>query len=206
MGRFNELLGPGARYSRGANRVFGLQEQEGVTTVAPELMPVLELGSPPAEIRLFVGRKDWIGGLASTGGVGTRAHQQIFNPVDSGAIAVITRWLVTVGTTGAILGGIHDTALANRANTERFRDRRLNVAGEVPVTQLRESIVAAIAFTTSINLAALANTPIEIMDQGEEWVLPPGRGVAIRNDADSLLIRSTVWGYERSVDESELRL
>lgn len=55
MGRLNELLGPAANFSRGLATMFGLQEQEGVPTVAPELVPVSDIHARPEQWALHGG-------------------------------------------------------------------------------------------------------------------------------------------------------
>jgi hypothetical protein len=59
MGRMNEMLGAAAAYSRGVAVQFGLEEQEGAPTVAPEIIPTIDLHSRPEQWALHGGTLLW---------------------------------------------------------------------------------------------------------------------------------------------------
>lgn len=59
VGRLNELLGAASAYSRGLATQFGLEEQEGVPTVAPELVPTSDVHMRPEQWALHGGTLLW---------------------------------------------------------------------------------------------------------------------------------------------------
>jgi hypothetical protein len=77
MGRLNEMLGAAAQYSRGIAVQFGLEEQEGVPTVAPELVPVADIHARPEMWHLHGGSLLWGKLGVGQGGAGTRSQSAI---------------------------------------------------------------------------------------------------------------------------------
>jgi hypothetical protein len=59
MGRMNEMLGAAANYSRGIAVQFGLEEQEGAPTVAPEIIPTSDIHMRPEQWALHGGTLLW---------------------------------------------------------------------------------------------------------------------------------------------------
>lgn len=71
----NELLGAAARFSRGLAVQFGLEEQEGVPTVAPEIMPTSDIHSRPEQWHLMGGvLLQGMSPAVPNGGAGTRSQ------------------------------------------------------------------------------------------------------------------------------------
>jgi len=70
MGRLNEMLGAAASYSRGLSVQFNLDEQEGVPTVAPELVPTSDIHQRPEQWALHSGTLLIGTVIVAAGGVG----------------------------------------------------------------------------------------------------------------------------------------
>jgi hypothetical protein len=77
MGRFNELLGAASQYSKGLAALFNVQEQEGVPTLAPELVAMVDIFSRPELWALHAGTLLWGSAVVVAGGAGNRSQAAI---------------------------------------------------------------------------------------------------------------------------------
>lgn len=77
MGRLNEMLGSAAGFSRGLAAMLGLQEQEGVPTVAPELVPTTDIFMRPEQWALHGGSLLWGRNAIAAGGAANMTYSSI---------------------------------------------------------------------------------------------------------------------------------
>lgn len=77
MGRLNELLGAAAYYSRGIAAQFNQDEQEGVPTLAPELVPTSDIHMRPEQWALHGGTLLIGRSAVAAGGVGFHSQSAI---------------------------------------------------------------------------------------------------------------------------------
>src|SRR5882672_3492940 len=106
MGRMNEMLGPAAEYSKGLTALFGLQEQEGVPTVAPELMPGVDIFGRPEFWALHAGTLLWGQILVGAGGAGNASQMSIEPGVNE---LVIVEGFLTGAAGATIINGYLST-------------------------------------------------------------------------------------------------
>lgn len=180
--RYNEILGPAARYSRGLARILGLEEQDGVTTVAPELMPVLAIESDRPEWAFL---KDEVLGVGRTE-VAAVANQtsfvQLFNPSGSNVLIVIEQIAVGAGVAAFARVRSHAAALGATTGDENFRDlRRRGNTGPL-VAELRSGNQAAQLSGFALETARIvASTYMPLFSA--PIVVSPGTGISVQSDA-----------------------
>lgn len=94
--RFNEILGPAAQIPRGLAVTFGIEEQEGATTLSPELQPTFEITARP-EFYALIGGSILAGHVSITPTVGQYAEVFASNPTLSKSLIVVEGILVGGG-------------------------------------------------------------------------------------------------------------
>lgn len=126
----NEMLGAAGEYSKGLTALFNLQEQEGVPTVAPEIVPTLDLFGRP-ELWALHGGSLIIGrsGVIGAGGAGTNAQVQI-EPAQGELVIIEDVWLVH-GVAASIAFAVSVNSLAASTANLVARDSRrvINTGG-----------------------------------------------------------------------------
>jgi len=185
--RAGGLLGPGSK----------------VTETLSELFPVFETENLPAEL-LFLG--GWVTGmntqvLAAT--VGETSRLQVFNPLGSGKIAVLTDVFLTnpAGTNATVIDWqINETALA-ALNTGITRDTHagFDVGTALGTTELSTGNTPAAG---RFHIFGLQTFHFK-MKNGIA-VLRPGSGVEFGTNADNLPLTGTFIWRERIALPSEL--
>lgn len=134
MGRLNELLGAGAAYSKGVAIQFGQDEQEGVPTLAPELVPVSDIHQRPEQWALHGGTLLYGFVQVSAGGAGNHAQAAVEPAADSDGRAtelVIVEEIIIIPSAAQIYS-VHTstTALGTSTGNLVARDaRRIVTAG-----------------------------------------------------------------------------
>lgn len=183
--RAGGLLGPGSK----------------VTETLSELFPVFETENLPAEL-LFLG--GWLTGMNTAiqaGTVGETSRAQVFNPVGSGKIAVITNIHVSI-----------DSASA------QFIDWQINETSFPVTTGITRDTHAGFAVGTALATGVLAtgNTPRAgtfLSPAGEVFnftvrngiaVLAPGSGLELGTNLDNQGLSVTFFWRERIALPSEL--
>lgn len=86
MARLNELLGAAQQWSKGIAAQFGLEEQEGVPTVAPELVPVSDIHARPEQWVLHGGTLLW--GRSALSAVAGQFSQSAIEPGEGEVVIV----------------------------------------------------------------------------------------------------------------------
>lgn len=153
MGEFNQLLGVAQRLSRALAVALGQEEQVGITSVAPEVQPSLDLSTLPLEFRKFADDRICFGGQnQGAGGAGTFVKHGLANPSGSGMLLILERIHFSAGASG--LSVRLDVPLAGATTLPRgFRDTRLGLAtGQVPVGVAQ---VLSSASTPGLNIGTI---------------------------------------------------
>lgn len=196
----NALLN--ARYNKGVRSLFGLEEQEGITSISPELQIVSVIEGPGLEYRFNINELCFGRGLSlAAQGAGNISSWVIRNPVNSGVLAVIEEVAVSTGTTGEIQIGVLGDPVASLATVVQsvVRDTR------ALVSRLSTCIVSAGAgaFGGSAQWRALvlANT-MAFARIG--WVLRPGDGLQVSAVTDNVTLVGHFAWRERPTRPSEL--
>lgn len=100
----NTLLN--ARFNKGARSLFGLEEQEGITTVSPELQLVAILEGPNLEYRFNTNELIFGRSFVVPADVGNPTGFQLRNPLASGVLAIIEYVEVSVDLATVVTGGV----------------------------------------------------------------------------------------------------
>lgn len=209
MAHFNEMLSQSAElYSRGLAVALGIEEQPGVRTVAPEVMPTFSFGSP-YELFGLLGPSMWgvISGLAA-GGAGNRSQMALDNPARSGRLVMLDGIYFFTSVDENLTTGISQTSLTTSTGNLVERDLRwARTAGGSGghVARLRTQINAALANVAS-NVGGIRSLAARPMYLRLEAVLPPSWSFRIFANADNTAINSNVVFFvrERTAPAREL--
>lgn len=198
MGRLNELLGAAAHYSRGLAAQFGLQEQEGVPTVAPELVPTSDIHMRPEQWALHGGMLLWGRSDIAAGGAGFRSQVAIEPGV--GEVVIVERVDVDLSTGVAVdyILGLSRVALTNSTGNLVARDARriISAGGGAPSgTRIRTANGAALADLATqvaiINQASTAAAPRRMVQL--DCVLVAPWSLRLLPAVDNAAISNVTW-------------
>jgi len=184
--RVGAIIGPGSKVSEALS----------------ELFPTLEVENLPAELQMLAGWRMAMGGTEVPATAAEVSKVQLFNPVGSGQLVVITRINATTGGTADVRMAFTETELADETTNDRFRDTRLGVA-TIPTASVRsESSAAGVAAQWSQRVAG--NAVVLIEDTRGVAVLAPGQGLTIGPDITNNVNTASFLWRERVAEESEL--
>lgn len=191
------------RYDQLIRRVGGLYGPGSkVTEVIPDVMPVIDLERVPSELLFLQGWRIGMGGSSLIAIVGETPKHQLFNPVGSGKLVVVTTVLWSTDAAEAIEMTLSAIPLATAVGNNIFRDSRSGVA-EATTAQVRnESSVTGTIGTTTFR--CLSNTPWTLQDPNGIAVLAPGTGLNIGLGDTNGALRGNFFWRERVALESEL--
>lgn len=166
-----------------------------------DLFPVLEVESVPAELLRSVG---WTLGAGQTvvgPAAGTRAVIQLFNPVGSGHLIVLTSYFFSITTAGEVAAGPSFDALTGSSLPGQQRDTRANILRNT-VGLIQEEDDALVANLFNYRMEAQITVPIS--DQNDIAVLAPGTGWRLRTFAIDIPLRVSFLWRERVAEPEEL--
>jgi len=170
-------------------RAFGFKGRY-IPMLDEVIVPVYVIADPsPAAItRLAAGTV-----VSTPGGVGSRATIELFNPVGSGVVVVVSNWTATADVKAKLDISFLDGSIGlPPLTTLAFRDRRVGgvPAAEIldnPQSQLQGTQVAALevdgALAQTASWEAAAGDPRQPL-----VVLGEGQGIVMQNDDDQLAI------------------
>ena len=167
-----------------------------------EVFPVLDLENLTPELLILAGIDLWSSHASATGGVAQLGGVQISNPVDSGAIVVVTEFFVSVGSTQAFTWGSLQDIFAGGPATSENRDTR------TARSQGRAGIRISTNANTEFFGRAVALTDVDriVAPPNGVAVLAPGRALTVVATTNNTAIRANFAGYLRSAEPSELNL
>lgn len=116
------MLGAAANYSRGLATQFGLEEQEGVPTIAPELMPVSDIHMRPEQWGLHGGTLLIANVNIIAGGAGNRSQAAVEPGV--GELVIVERIILQGATAQTVQIFFSRTPLTSLGSTMIARDTR----------------------------------------------------------------------------------
>jgi len=182
--RVGDLKGPGSK----------------VNDVLQELFPTLDVENVPGELLALMGTRIGWAGTSKNPTAGKKPAIQLFNPVNSGMVVVVSTVLVGSDAINFMTWGLTPLALATNTGIPRFRDSRLG-SGPAGVAELRTSPDAV--GLVGGNLRHLANVMFTITDLNSVAVLGPGVGLQFGGSTDIDITVS--FNYrERALEPSEL--
>jgi len=172
-----------------------------VSETLSELFPVLDVENTPGELLFLSG---WRLGLAShvrAAAAGNNALMQIFNPVASGKLAVVTQVLISSDVAQIIEFDVTVTAIAATGN-DRERDTRIGIT-ELPSLQMQSiNQPGSIAPVGQIFVEADVTFPLK--DDNGLAVLAPGSGMVFSTTTQNSAMRTCFFWRERVAQDSEL--
>ena len=198
--RFNELLA--ARYNEFISAVLGLAEQEGVHSVAPELMPMFVAEGERLEHSFLKNERKCFGDISRGADAANFSYVGLLNPAGSNAIITLEKFYGLVSTAGTIIGGIvappgATTLLPTVGTLQTPRDVRYSAQGTSG--KLCSGINALGTATDAFGrwsirgLAANVSTNLDI-----DCVLFPGWAFAVTATAINIGVTASVQWRERA--------
>jgi len=166
-----------------------------------DLFPVLEVERVPAELLRSVGWTLGAGQTTVTPVPGTRAVIQLFNPVDSQNLIVLTSVFFSVTLDGEVSAGPSFDALTGFSIPGQQRDTRVGVLRNT-VGLIQEEDDALVA--NLLNFRMEAQITQAVSDQNDIAVLAPGTGWRLRAFAVTVSLRVSFLYRERVAEPEEL--
>jgi len=192
------------RWDRIIRRVSGsIGPGSRVAETLSELFPVLDVERVPAELLILGGWRTGMGAQQLAATAAEVSKIQLFNPLGSGNLVVLTRVDFATTSIQTVEATITNVALADVVGGNIFRDTRagLFTGG---VAQIRAESSAASLAPTYL-LRSPANDGSTLADDNGIAVLSPGTGFSIApNVVNQFMIASFFW-RERPAEESELQ-
>lgn len=194
MGRFNELLGAASQYSKGLAALFNVQEQEGVPTLAPELVATSDIFMRPEQWALHGGVLLWGRHKVNAGGAGNRSQSAI----EPGADELVIVEKIVLGAAAAandLLLSLSIIPLTTSTGNLVARDARMIVTGGgsgKSSTRIREQNNVPLSGTATgcCMLQTPANISIEIQ---LDMVLVAPWSLRLLAGADNVAIDTVTW-------------
>ena len=190
-----------ARYDQLVRRVGALYGGGSkVTEVLPEVFPVLELEDTTPELLALGGWRMAWQSTARQSTAGNDASSQLFNPVDSGHLVVITQLLFRVGTNSDVDIEMQDTPLAAGV-PGLYRDGRFGVPRST--VALASSLDGGIT-GGGLRIFVASGPPTSLRDDNGIVVLSPGTGLNLGTVVQNNFFTVNYFWRERLASPSEL--
>lgn len=191
------------RYDQLIRRVGGIVGPGSkVSEALTELFPTLDVENVPAELLWLMGTRICQGGGRITAVAGQAGRMQLFNPVGSGKLVILTDVHFASALTTTAMWAITPTIFGVPTSTEVFRDTR-ELPPTAPTAQMHAQTSIALSGGTS-QTRVLGSTDLHIHDENSIAVLAPGTGFQIGSGT----FNSDVWigmmWRERPAEQSEL--
>ena len=173
-----------------------------VTETLQEVFPVLDLENVPAELLVLGGWRVAHRGTNVAGVAAQNQASQLFNPVDSGQIMVLTQVIVGTDNGQIIPLRLDTTPLTSSNGFGQFRDAR---AGD-PITDAavgNTRIQPNLAITALSAINVLANISFVLRDDNGIAVLMPGNGFTLGTTVVNTRLNIGYWWRERVLEASE---
>lgn len=191
------------RYDQLLRRVGGLYGPGSkLNEILGELFPVIDVEDVPAELLALGGTRLFLGRTVQAAVAAVFQQSQVFNPVDSGNLLVVTRFAVDSTTAQNVSFGVTTTELAVNTDIVRYQDTRLDPTTP-PVALVKTDTSGAVSPIHG-RLRLLANVSTIIETPKGQTVLSPGHGFTVTAGLVNTDLGCTFWGYERVAERSEL--
>ena len=184
--RVSGSIGPGSR----------------VGTSISDLFPVFDVERVPAELLALSGWRTAAGSTNQNGQAALQQQAQIFNPVASGKIIVVTGIWLGTNTAQLMNYGLVSTQLAIQPAVERPRDSRFSITQRT--TGLISFGTNAAVTPITANVQVRGNVAEHLLDENGLFVLSPGFGCQVSTTTVNTALRSSWFWREREAEQSEL--
>lgn len=170
------------------------------TTILEDVFPMLDMENTPPELMILAGKKLAWGTHLRPLEVLEFSSVQLFNPADSGMVAVVTKVLISTQATAVALVN-KNTPLTDSSGTRAFRDGR-DVG--TPVMQIRSESSLVVESGALITLVE-SNIAFDFdLQKSGLIVLTPGTGLQVQARTINFSLRANFMWYERVLESSEL--
>jgi len=166
-----------------------------------ELFPTIDVERVPIELLSLMGTIVAAGGSVLSASAGNINKHQLFNPVDSGVMLVVTTMIVSAGVSGNAELQISTAPLTNDAGNVIRRDTRFGVAALV-VGQNR-FVQSAAGLAPHVVFRLIIDTPFTFGDQNGLFVLFPGTGVTFASTSSNVSTSCQFFWRERVFEPAE---
>ena len=185
--RVGDLKGPGAK----------------VNDVLSELFPMLDVETNRAELQLLSGTRLCMGSTRQANVAAVTSRSQLFNPPDSGVIAVVTHlWAVSDPTLVPINITMIIALTGSPTLTDLFRDGRLGITAN---PSLQTAVIQdAVVTTPTLRFNSLPSTAVDLTDENGIMVLSPGTGLEVGTQVVNRELDVSYLWRERIAEPSEL--
>jgi len=189
------------RWDRIIRRVSGsIGPGSRVSETLSELFPVIDVENVPGELLILGGTRTCTGG----GTVALAANvpkSMLFNPIDSGIIATITRVRAATLTNDTFRWGFTNVQFLPVVGTQIYTDTRDFATAVCQISQLGSLVLAS----ASSQIRAAANVGIDLRNSDGLGVLAPGQGMEMGATVLGGTLYFTYYWRERPALESELQ-
>ena len=163
---------------------------------------MLDMENMPGELLRLSGMRLGFGGGTISGAGGTSGKAQLFNPVGSGHIVILTSAIWGLTSNSTFRWGTNSVALTTHLATQILRDTR-EISPVRPVAQVRTQIAAALAEGTN-QTRVLANQMNTLHDENSQIVLAPGTGFEMGPTTNAISMLFSFYWRERVAEPSEI--
>ena len=191
------------RYDRLVRRVGGLiGPGSKVNDALSDLFPVIDVERCPGELLRLMETKILIGGASSSSGAAQVASAQVFNPVDSGNLVVVSSAYVSAFVSTTFTAGVSVAEFDTFVGRMTFRDTRGPKILQ-GVAEIRTTNIVALSTGAAMQFRLLANTTKTITDENSVAVLFPGTGFFVQAGAANTTLKCGFLVRERPFLDSE---
>jgi len=191
-------------------KLFVLRGAPPATELLDEVTPVVVVEDARPEHEFLRGSRLGLGSVIQTGTAVLRSALQLFNPVGSSHLVVVTRLTASMSDGSALNVAIHDTPLVNPSSAAGIRDTRLRqgiLLNQGMTAQINGELLVASLAGQSLALANRQGSVsgLAFYDEDLNLVLAPGTGVTVLQAAAAVQTLSVAWSWvERAVERGEL--
>lgn len=172
-----------------------------VSSVIPELFPVLELENTTPELLALSGWRTAWQSTERPGNVATVSTSQLINPEDSGIIAVLTSLWVNISVAGAFQMQNTEALLANNPIGGLFRDARFGVPRN---TALQVDSADGPTIGAGARFRLQPDLNFKVADENGLVVITPGTEFSLSTTSVNIIMTVNYFWRERVAEASEL--
>ena len=167
-----------------------------------ELFPTIDVENVPGELLFLSGTKVAIGSSTLQASVGDTNHHQLFNPVDSQVLALVTNvWMLSTSNQSFRMG-LGTAAITTNLGGAVLRDTRTGIT--VTPTLQNRTVQQAGGIAATSEFRSLASVQIQVNDPNGVFILFPGTGVTVATVGTNIVSTVNYFWRERVFEPAEV--